>query len=135
MALITWDNSFSVNVAEIDAQHQKLIAMINELHDAMKQGKGKDVSGTIINRMFNYTATHFKTEERYFDRFGYPETDVHKQEHAAFVQKVSDFKDGFEQGKLGVSVEIMSYLSNWLQNHIKKSDKQYSRFFNENGLN
>lgn len=134
MALITWDNSFSVNVAEIDGQHQKLISMINDLHEAMKQGKGKEVTEKIINSLFNYTATHFQTEERYFDRFGYPETESHKQEHAAFVQKVSNFKDEFAKGKLGLSVEIMSFLSNWLQNHIKHSDKKYSQIFNENGL-
>jgi len=134
MALIDRDDSFSVNVAEIDRQHQKLIAMINEFHDAMKQGQGKDASGTIINNMFNYTATHFKTEEQYFDRFGYPEKANHKQEHAAFVQEVSDFKDGFAQGKLGLSLDMMNYLSDWLQNHIKRSDKKYSQFFNENGL-
>ena len=43
MSLITWDESLSVNVAEIDRQHQKRVAMINELHDAMKSGKGKEI--------------------------------------------------------------------------------------------
>ena len=114
MALIKWNDSFSVNVAEIDQQHQKLVSMINGL--------------------ISYTATHFKTEERYFTQFGYPETDSHKKEHAAFVQKVSDFKDGFEEGKLSLSIEVMNFLSDWLQNHIKGTDKKYSQFFNEKGL-
>lgn len=72
MALIQWDDSFSVKVAEIDQQHKRLIVMINELHDAMKQGKGKDALGKIINGLISYTATHFDTEERYFDQFEYP---------------------------------------------------------------
>jgi hemerythrin len=134
MALIKWDDSFSVKVAEIDRQHQKLISMINELNDAMKQGKGKDILGKIVNGLISYTATHFKTEENYFERFGYPDADQHKKEHIAFVQKVSDFKDGFEKGKLSLSIEVMNFLSDWLQNHIKGTDKKYSQFFNGKGL-
>lgn len=134
MALINWDDSLSVNVGEIDQQHKMLVAMINELNDAMRMGKGKDVIGKIINSLFGYTATHFKTEEKYFAQFGYPDTDNHKKEHAAFVQKVMDFKDGFEKKKLSLTIEVMDFLSNWLKNHIKTTDKKYSQLFNEKGL-
>jgi hemerythrin len=134
MAFVNWDDSFSVSVTEIDRQHQKLVSMINELDGAMRQGKGKDFLGKIINDLIDYTATHFKTEEKYFDQFGYPETDSHKKEHTAFVQKVSDFKDGFEKEQLTLSIGVINFLSDWLQNHIKGTDKNYSQFFNEKGL-
>ncbi len=49
MPLIQWNESFSVNVVEIDKQHQKLVGMINDLYDAMHQGKGNDVLGKIID--------------------------------------------------------------------------------------
>jgi hemerythrin len=134
MALINWNDTFSVNVAEIDRQHQKLVSMINELSDAMKLGKGKDVLGKIINSLINYTVDHFKIEERYFDRYKYSETNSHKMEHAVFVEKVSEFKNGYETGKLSLSIEVMNFLSTWLQTHIKDTDKKYSQFFNEKGL-
>ena len=135
MALIKWDENFSVNVVEIDKQHQRLVGMINDLDDAMKQGKGKEVLAKIINGLITYTGTHFKTEETYFDRFAYPETDEHKKEHSDFVEKVSQFKDGFTKNKFGLSIEIMSFLSGWLQGHIKGCDKKFGPFFNANGLN
>ena len=134
MAMINWNDSLSVHVAEIDQQHKKLIEMINELNDAMKVGKGKDVLEKIVNNLIGYTATHFKTEENYFAKFGYPDTENHKKEHAAFVQKVSDFKTGFETGKLAMTIEVMSFLSDWLKNHIMGTDKKYASFFNEKGL-
>jgi hemerythrin len=40
MSLIQWNDRLSVHVAEIDGQHQKLVGMINDLNDAMRQGKG-----------------------------------------------------------------------------------------------
>ncbi len=134
MSLIKWDDSYSVKVTEIDQQHQKLVSMINELHDAMRQGRGKDVLGKLINGLISYTAIHFKTEEKYFDQFGYPETDSHKKEHAAFVQKISEFKDGFEKGQQSLSIDVMNFLMDWLLKHIKGVDIQYSQFFNEKGL-
>jgi hemerythrin len=134
MALIQWNDSLSVHVAEIDQQHKKLIDMINELNDAMRGGKGKDILGKIINNLINYTATHFKTEEKYFAQFGYPDTDNHQKEHAAFVQKVTGFKDGFEEKRLSLTIEVMNFLSDWLKNHIMGTDKKYSPFFNEKGL-
>ncbi|MFA5903619.1 MAG: bacteriohemerythrin [Desulfobacula sp.] len=134
MAIIKWDDGFSVNVAKLDQQHQKLISMNNELNEAMGKGKGKDVLGKIVNGLIDYTLTHFKTEEDYFKQFRYPETDSHKKEHIAFVRKVSEFKEGFENGKLSLSIEIMTFLSDWLRNHIKIIDKKYSRFLNGKGL-
>lgn len=134
MSLITWDSSMSVNVSGIDQQHQKLVAMINELHDAMKAGHGKDALGKILTGLISYTATHFKAEEKYFAEFKYPDAANHIKEHVAFVKKVSDFKNDFEHGRLTVSIETLYFLRDWLQGHIKGTDKKYSSFFNEKGL-
>ncbi|HYB19691.1 MAG TPA: bacteriohemerythrin [Thermodesulfobacteriota bacterium] len=132
--LIQWNDSLSVNVGEIDRQHQRLVGMINDLNEAMRQGKGKDVLGKIVNGLITYATTHFRTEEGYFDQFAYPAADGHKKEHSDFTKKVSEFKDGFEKGKLGLSIQVLDFLSDWLQNHIKGVDKKYGPFFNEKGL-
>jgi len=134
MALIKWDDSLSVNVGEIDQQHKKIIASINELNDAMKSGKGNDAVGAIINNLIKYTVTHFKTEEDLFAKYGYPDTQKHKKEHAAFVQKVAAFKDGFEKGKSFLTLEVMSFLSDWLNHHIMGTDKKYVQFLNKKGV-
>ena len=134
MSLIRWNNSFSVNVAEVDRQHQKLILMINDLTDAMKSGKGKDVLGKILDGLISYTASHFKMEEQYFKELRYPHAGEHKKEHVDFVKKVLEFKEDFDSGKATVSVNMLQFLSRWLQTHIKGSDMKYSTFFNENGV-
>ena len=134
MALIQWNGRLSVGVAEIDLQHQRLVEMINKLDDAMQQGKGKDVLGEIINGLIEYSKTHFRTEEEYFDRFGYPHALSHKKEHAEFTKKVAEFKRAFDAETLALSIGVMYFLSNWLKNHIKDSDKKFGPVFNENGL-
>ena len=100
----------------------------------MTEGKGKQILRVIIRQLIDYSEIHFQTEEIYFDKFEFPEADSHKKEHADFIQKVSDFKDGIERSQLGISVDVMQFLSSWLKDHIMKTDKQYSSFFKENGL-
>ena len=109
-ALIDWNDSLSVNVAEIDAQHQTLAGMIA------------------------YAGTHFRTEETFFDGYCYPDTAAHTRDHAAFISQVKEFKTAFDSGKVGVSIEVMDFLSNWLRNHIKGSDKKYGPFLNKKEL-
>jgi hemerythrin len=134
MALIQWNETLSVSIAEIDRQHQKLVGMINDLNDEMRKGRGKEILGKIVNELIGYSVTHFKMEEKYFDQFGYPDTENHKAAHADFIQKVTEFKNDFSTGKKGLTIEIMDFLSDWLQKHIKGTDKKYVPFLQEKGL-
>lgn len=134
MGLIQWNDALCLNIAEIDQQHRRLVDMINQLDDAMRQSKGKELLDKILTGLVSYAGSHFRTEERIFDRLGYPETAKHKAEHAAFVKKVSEFKQGFDAGRLGLSMQVMTFLSDWLQHHIKGSDKKYVGFFHQNGV-
>jgi hemerythrin-like metal-binding protein len=135
MAFMKWNDSLSVKVGEIDGQHQKLIALINQLHDAMAQGKGKDAVSLIVKGLVGYAGSHFALEEKYFDKFNYPDAPAHKQEHAAFVNKVSEFQDKYTKGGITLTLEVMNFLKDWLVKHIQGTDQRYSAFFNERGLN
>jgi hemerythrin len=125
VTLIQWDNRLAFNIAEIDSQHQKLVAMVNDLNTAMQQGKGKDVVGRILDGLVSYTQYHFDAEEKLMDQHGYPESPTHKTEHVAFVKKVGDFKGEYDRGKLGLSIGVMTFLSDWLKGHIMVTDKHY----------
>jgi hemerythrin len=135
MALVTWSDKYSMNIKEIDGQHQQLVKMINELHDAMLQAKSKEIVTVIIARMAEYTQYHFSTEEKYMKQFSYPQYATHKREHEKFIEQVSKFKKDYENGKAGLSYELMNFLKEWLVNHIESSDKKYASLFNAKGLN
>jgi hemerythrin len=134
MPFINWDNSYSVNIPGIDRQHQKLIQMINDLNDAMRQGKGNDVVGKLIRELVSYTETHFRNEEDYFERFGYPDTAAHTLEHANFVKKIAQFEDDYHSGHLSLSIDIMRFLSDWLLRHISGSDMRYAPYLIGHGV-
>ena len=134
MQLIPWNDSLSVHIDEIDRQHRRLVGMINALNDAMLQGQGKNVVGAIVNDLIAYADTHFATEETFFSRYQYPDAAAHAQEHDRFVQQARNFQRDYDAGKIGLSVEIMKFLSSWLQEHIQGSDRKYGPYLNAKGV-
>jgi hemerythrin len=131
MPLITWDESLSVGVAVIDRQHQRLFDIINELDRAISKGKDNDAISQIIDDLIIYTATHFRTEEKYFTQLDYPGAEPHKQEHQIFTKKVGEMTEKFIRGpvsgRLALSIEVMRFLSKWWVDHILATDKQYAK--------
>ncbi len=134
MPLFQWSQNLSVNIAEIDKQHRKLVDLINLLYDSMKEGKGKEVVGKILNDLTDYTVHHFSTEERLFEKYAYPEYARHKKDHEDLTKQVIDIKGKFMAGKTVLTMEVMNFLKDWLNNHIMQVDKKYSAFLNAKGV-
>lgn len=134
MPLVKWDDTLSVHIDEIDDEHRKLIDLLNEIDQAMRQQRGREIVDQIIDSLIGYAKTHFLTEERYFERYGFPDAEEHKREHAFFIVKVYGFKREFDQGKLTLSIEILHFLTDWLCQHIKGADQRYGEFFRELGV-
>jgi methyl-accepting chemotaxis protein len=132
--LIVWNDSLATGIALIDEQHKKLVSYINDLNQAMSEGKAHETIETILDALVEYTASHFGTEESYMDRFGFAGADRHMQIHKAFVAKVVDFQNTFKQRKALISKDIMIFLKNWLIEHIMGVDKEYVKCFRSHGL-
>lgn len=124
----------SVNVRELDDQHQKLVGMVNTLHDAMRRGEGKEALKKIFFGLVNYTASHFAAEERLMKQTGFPEYDEHRRIHEKMTAKVLAFQKEFQQGKVGLTLDVMKFLENWVEKHIMGTDKKYGPHLNEHGI-
>lgn len=134
MPLVAWDTSFSVRVSKCDQDHQKLFSLLNDLHDAMTVGKGSQVVERVVKELADYTKFHFEGEEALLEKTNYPDLAEHRAEHGAFVQKVRRFQQDLKDGNTAQSISIANFIKDWLVNHIKKTDRQYSAHLNRNGV-
>ena len=131
MALISWNDTFSVGISEMDTQHKRLVDMINQLYEAMSGGKGDNVLADILNGLVTYTRTHFAAEEKLMQKYGFPGFAQHKKLHDELTQKVTELNDKVRNGKMVPSVSLGSFLKDWLTRHIQQEDMQYGRFITQ----
>jgi len=134
MPLVTWDESYSVKVSKCDEDHKKLFSLLNTLHDAMKTGHGSDVIQQIVKELADYTKHHFSREEMLLRQTNYSNLDSHKVLHQTFVKQVEQFQADLKAGNMAQSIAVAEFLKDWLANHIKQADRQYSAHLNANGV-
>jgi hemerythrin len=133
-AIFPWSDSYSVNIGVIDMQHKNLVGIVNELHQAMATGTGKERLGNILSNLIKYTQVHFKTEEHLMMSHEYPEYLHHKSEHDQLTKTVMEFQDSFQRDEVVLTIEVMDFLKDWLRKHILGSDKSYTPFLNAQGV-
>ncbi len=134
MPLIKWTESMSVGVAELDGQHQALVALLNRFHDQMMAGRGREGLEQVLDELLRYTEVHFAAEERLFLEHGYPHAISHQAKHAAFSAKVHALCDDVAAGKRFVSLTALNLLRDWLDEHIMNEDMAYKAFFAARGV-
>ncbi|THB77555.1 MAG: bacteriohemerythrin [Desulfobulbaceae bacterium] len=132
--LMTWGPGLELGLKEIDKQHKKLVDMINNLHRAMKTGKGDMAIMSILSGLTDYTVTHFEYEESLFEEHGYPDSDAHKGHHAKLVAQIQDIQRDLKEGKDKISMDLMSFLMSWLTDHIRGVDKKYVPHLKQHGV-
>lgn len=134
MEFIQWQESLSVGVKAFDAEHRQLIEQINNLNQSLRVGAGARTLGIILDSLVSYTAIHFAHEEEYMRLYDYPAYAEHKLEHEALTAQVAEYKERLASGKASFSIELLTFLSEWLTNHIMKTDRQYRDFFTLKGV-
>jgi hemerythrin len=133
MATSQWMDDSILGLEPFDKEHMGLFRLIDDLNEALKAKMGDVVIDSILADLENYTITHFGHEEEFFERIDYPKRGEHIAEHLKFANDIARFRLEFFENKIGVPVKVVSYLRDWLMNHIKIKDMDYGRFAKEQG--
>ena len=134
MSMFEWDQRYSVEIAEIDRQHQRLFELLNELYAAMQDGHANEVVGKVLERVVDYTVYHFAFEEKLFAQYGYPEDAAHRAEHAQLTSQAKALAERLRHGQGDVPLATLKLLYDWLARHILGSDKRYAPFLQKQGV-
>lgn len=123
---VKWTPDLSVGVKHIDDQHKIWFEKANELFEAGKAQRAKEYINTMIDFLDEYTKQHFKDEEAYMEKIGYPELEAQKKAHASFVQDLAKLKSDYNKsgGNILVIINANKMVVNWLTNHITTMDKK-----------
>lgn len=128
MPFMEWSDTLSVKNEMIDADHKRLIGLVNTLHSAMMERQGAKIVGGVLDNLIDYTKTHFGREEKLMKDSAYPQYPAHKAEHDKLMQQANELQKKFATGVIGISLETMDFLRDWLFNHIMKVDQQLGQW-------
>ena len=128
MPFFDWDMSYSVNLEHFDNHHKELIRLLNEAHGNFMAKVGGEATRIVIDRLIDYAQFHFSAEEKWMATHNYPGLKRHTAEHDAFWRKLFDFQKMFHEGKKQLSFEVLTFLKEWLIDHILISDAEYGKF-------
>ena len=133
MALLTWNDRYSVGVKSLDSQHTVLFDILNDLHTAMMKGEAHTMTGPLLRKLIDYTRIHFQAEEGLLAAAKYPGLEDHQALHRTLIKQVEDYSERFDRGEIALNLHLLNFLRDWLTNHIEKTDHEYGPWLNEHG--
>ncbi len=121
---IRWNDSMATGNSEVDRQHQEIVRQINGLSEAMKQGKGREEIGRLLDFLGRYAVDHFAKEEAVMARLACPAADANRQAHRKFLERFKELRKQFDAAGASarLTIEIHGELSQWLVQHIMGID-------------
>lgn len=131
MELVTWLESYSVGNQKLDGQHQRILAMINALGEAMLAGNERAALMKIFSDLAGYAKTHFKFEESLLEEAGYPGLVEHRERHVDLNRRLADYYRTFYTDRTPQTAAVMDFLQHWLFDHILEEDMRYSEYLSE----
>lgn len=125
-----WTPDLTVGVDKIDDQHKVWFEKANDLFEAGKTGKSKEIIGELLEFLDSYTKLHFADEEKYMTSIKYPEYATQKKLHDGFIEELKKLKDNYTEsgGNIVVILNANRMVIEWLTNHISFHDKKIGKY-------
>lgn len=129
-----WRDSYRVDIAAIDQQHQGIVAMINEVHEAMLRQAPPIFINTVIRKLIAYAEEHFTFEEQCMELCGFKALAQHTCSHREMMKQIVRFEESIVTGHPEDYQKLLDFLMDWLRNHILRTDKEYVETLHNSGL-
>lgn len=130
LEIFPWDENFATGIEIIDAQHKRLVELLNVLVGHLAFQLESPAIERIMEELTAYTQFHFRDEEEIWGRHfrDDPWEAWHKEAHADFIGKIVELREGCASKPYDqVIEEIVSFLTHWLALHIIESDKRMAK--------
>lgn len=134
MSYLEFNDSLKVENKLIDQEHGVLVEYINLLQKAIENESSIKIVGQVLEGLTEYTKTHFFVEEELMKAYEYPDAEQHKAAHEGFKGKLADLIYNYENGSTEITGSALSFLKDWLTEHILKIDKRLSDFLADKSL-
>ena len=128
MAYFEWADDMVIDNGVIDADHQQLVTLVNQLHTATSEGQGQEIVDHVLHEVLTYTLEHLRREESLMASVNFPHLAGHKVGHQKFIEHLDSLRAKYEAGSMTVASQLSTVLRDWLSLHIRRDDKALRKF-------
>ena len=123
-----WSDAYSINIPEIDHQHQGFFGAAHRLYERILDREEKPALLEAVAFMRNYAQSHFTAEEAFMRKHEYPALVYHQSLHAAFFERLDALAQDLTN--FGPSQDLadraLDLTQDWLVDHIADEDVLYA---------
>lgn len=122
---LAWRDAYRSGDSAIDAEHEALFELANDILDAVISGAPRDVVLKVYRQALDNATVHFADEERVLLEVGYPDRRAHALEHAALVRRARQLGELGAAGKASPA-ELFQFLAyEVIAQHLLISDRRF----------
>lgn len=129
---VRWGDHMSVGVAELDADHERIIIALNDLIAAHDRHLGRAAIDRLFEQLMAVVNGHFAREERAMAQCGYDGLTYHVAEHQRIRARLREIQEHeLHAEEAAVRTEVREFLTNWLYGHVLVDDFDYRGCFSD----
>jgi hemerythrin len=122
MALLHWNDRYSVGIEAVDYEHKELIDLINQLYDRAVRDDEAATVEAFFGDLLKAISAHFALEERFMRERKYAQRESHKRDHERLLDELRDIMDDFLDNKERGSAKLADKLGAWFTHHFETHD-------------
>ena len=134
-SIFDFSEKYMTGIELVDDEHRHLFEIIKETNDVINATYLHDKYDEIMRllaELKDYTESHFHDEEELMLRINYPHINSQKHAHSAFIEKLVNINlselDNIDDNQDEYLNELITFLLQWLSNHILGSDKKIGEY-------
>jgi len=124
----TNDTPYITNFSQLDAQHRRILEIIDTLGHQLKTEDSHDNCITTCTMLVNALRHHYDEEERLMLKHFYPDTENHIGQHMNYLLLFGKLLKQLQNHQLDSAQSTLVYMRSWLLDHTYNADKKYADF-------
>jgi len=136
IAQIEWSEALTVDNEEMDVDHKKILALLNNYRQAVIDNASNEVIGVQLQSIIDFSNYHFSREEVLMEACGYPHYVNHHQVHVMLLKTITDMMMVFHKAPdIFDHYSTISFLENWFKAHVLDMDVEYGDYLKDYEVN
>jgi len=122
---LVWKETYRSGHPLIDAQHEQLFHLANDLLDAVVSDRSGHELSTLVANLLFHVVQHFREEEKILSGLRFPGLKAHAAMHTELVAKAFEFEQAFQAENIPVGALFQFLAHDLVAQHMLHADREF----------